>query len=125
MFGKGEHAFYVELGLDGVAQLHLGEGELLPHPITLALVGLPVDRTFVDERLIESIDPLSLLADGRLETAPKLASLTLTLLPDIENQFPEQAHVSSIWLKTLEHFDEQGLEPLLARLHPPTVAAMV
>lgn len=65
MLSESQQALDVELVFRRLAQLHLGEGELLTQLVALPLVSLPINRSFVKERVLDPIEALSLLGYSR------------------------------------------------------------
>ncbi|HEY5617573.1 MAG TPA: hypothetical protein VIK60_06480 [Vicinamibacterales bacterium] len=51
----------------------------------MAFIGLPINRTLVQERLVDTVEALSLLANDVLQVTPQSFRLVLPVFPDIQN----------------------------------------
>ena len=66
VLGEGQDTVDVELIEDGVIQLDLNERGLFAKLVPLALIGLSVNRSLMQERFIDTVETLFLLADNVL-----------------------------------------------------------
>ncbi len=98
MLRECECAFDIKVALGRGTQFHLCEGDLPTQLVALAFIGLPVDRSFVKEGLIDPIETLSLLGDRCLQTGSETSGVALSPVPCIEHNGVEQAHVARLRL---------------------------
>jgi len=66
VLGEGQDTVDVELIEDSVIQLDLNERELFAKLVPLALIGLSVNRSLMQECFIDTVETLLLLADNVL-----------------------------------------------------------
>lgn len=79
VLSKCQYTVDVELIQNRVVQLHLREGHLFPKLVPLALIRLPVNRTLVQERLVDTIKPLALPPNDVFEVPPLLFNIALPI----------------------------------------------
>ncbi|MGB5162934.1 MAG: hypothetical protein WBO69_13080 [Thermoanaerobaculia bacterium] len=93
MLGKLEHRLHIQ-GIElALIALDSGDCDLGPQAVDLALVGLLIDRLFVNEGVDE---PLLLLLEGDellLQDGLDLFEMPLSLAPDLEDRLAESFQV--------------------------------
>ncbi len=85
VLGEGQDTVDVELIEDRVIQLDLSESQLFAKLVPLALIGLSVNRTLMQECFIDTVETLPLLADNVLQVSPQRFDLVLPVLPHVQD----------------------------------------
>ncbi|MGA2240913.1 MAG: hypothetical protein ABSH11_02600 [Verrucomicrobiota bacterium] len=105
-----QHCFHVVAFEFGVTFLHFRQGDLLVEFVELPLVGLAVNRLFVDEGFFEAFFLVVQLLNVMFQTGGQRDVLCLPFFPHVEHNFTKQLHVFRLWLHLLQKLHEPALQ---------------
>src|SRR5450631_3976640 len=82
VLSERQDALDVELIEDRVTEFDLREGELLAELVALTLVRLPIDRTLMQRRFLDTIETVPLLASNPFQLVTQTLGVALPRFPD-------------------------------------------
>ena len=125
MLGEPEKPFDVELIEHRVSKFHFGEGDLLAELVALTFVRPPVNRPFMQKRLVDTIKPLRPFANDLLKTRTQVFGFGLACPPNVQNYRSKKTHVSGFRLQLREQLSKSQLEFSFLDLHAATFPAVI
>ena len=103
---EGQDAFYVHFFELGGVPVHLHERELLAQLVAMPVVPLDVDRSLVEERLVQTVELFLNRLLLVLDLDNPLLRVRLQISPRVKHAILHEPHEAGGWLQSGELGDE-------------------